>query len=193
MPFDHLAPTTLIVGALIVLGLIALVRLTAKPRAALPYRRKTVLSPWERKALPGLLRQLPAGTHLCPQVRLADLLAITAGDPSARQTALNRVACKSVDFVVVDLASGDALLVVELDDRSHARPDRQARDAFVNEVLRVAGVPVARFRPGQAIDLRPHLPTRSLTGKDPFAARKDTSLASGTASVADNQRRLARP
>ena len=191
MPLDHLAPTTLIVGALIVLGLIALVRLTTKPRAALPYRTKPVLSPWERKALPGLLRQLPAGCHLCPQVRLADLLAVTIGDPSARQTALNRVACKSVDFVVVDVASGEALLVVELDDRSHARPDRQARDAFVNEVLRVAGIPVARFRPGHTIDLRPHLQLRSRTGKGAFAARKDTSLAGGTASVGDNQRRLA--
>ena len=167
MPLNHLAPTTLIVGALIVLGLIALVRLTTRPRDALPYRRKPVLSPWERKALPGLLRQLPAGTHLCPQVRLADLLAVTGGDPSARQTALNRVACKSVDFVVVDVVSGDALLVVELDDRSHARPDRQARDAFVNEVLRVAGIPVARFRPGQTIDVKPMLAAHSIRGVRP--------------------------
>ena len=164
MPLDHLAPTTLIVGALIVLGLIALVRLTTKPRAALPYRSKPVLSPWERKALPGLLRQLPAGCHLCPQVRLADLLAVTIGDPSARQTALNRVACKSVDFVVVDVASGEALLVVELDDRSHARPDRQARDAFVNEVLRVAGIPIVRFRPGQPLTIGSHLSGSVLAG-----------------------------
>ena len=157
MPTDHPPIILFVFGALAVLGLVALVRLLGTPRSALPYRRKPVLSPWERKALPGLLRQLPPGCHLCPQVRLAELLAVTARDPSARQTALNRVASKSVDFVVVDLASGDARLVIELDDRSHDRPDRRDRDALVDAALRVAGIPVARFRPGQRLDVSQHL------------------------------------
>ena len=159
---DYVTPTLIILGALAVLGLVALVRLLGPPRASLPYRRKPVLSPWERKALPELLRQLPLGCHLCPQVRLADMLAVTARDPSARQTALNRVASKSVDFIVVDIASGDARLVIELDDRSHGRPDRRDRDALVDAALRVAGIPIARFRPGQRLDISQHLQASTL-------------------------------
>ena len=151
-----------------VIALIAVVFLFAalvgrkSSRVMLPYRRKAVLTPWERKALPGLLRQLPPGCHLCPQVRLADLLAITARDPSARQTALNRVASKSLDFVVVDIASGEALLVIELDDRSHDRLDRRGRDVLVDAALRVAGIPIARFRPGQRLDVSQHLQASAL-------------------------------
>jgi hypothetical protein len=33
---------------------------------------------------------------------------------------------------------------VELDDSSHARPDRQERDVFVDEVFEVAGLPLLR-------------------------------------------------
>lgn len=32
------------------------------------------------------------------------------------------------------------LVAIELDDKSHARPDRQERDAFVNEVFAAAGL-----------------------------------------------------
>jgi len=148
---------TLVFSGLLALGLLAYLRRDIAPPGALPYRRHPVLSPWERSVLPQLLRQLPPGTHLCPQVRLADLLSITVHDPAARRVALNRVASKSVDFVIADIASGEALLVVELDDSSHLRPDRQTRDVFVNEVLRSAGIPIARFRPGQTVDVRPHL------------------------------------
>lgn len=35
--------------------------------------------------------------------------------------------------------------VIELDDKSHQRRDRQQRDAFVNEALSVAGIPLARI------------------------------------------------
>jgi len=148
---------TLVVGGLLALGLLAYLRREIAAPSTLPYRRQPVLSPWERSVLPQLLRQLPPGTHLCPQVRLADLLSITVLDPAARRVALNRVASKSVGFVVADIASDEALLVVELDDSSHLRPDRQARDVFVNEVLRSAGIPIARFRPGQMVDVRPYL------------------------------------
>ncbi len=111
----------------------------------------------EHTALPTLLRQLPPGCHLCPQVRLADLLAVTARDPRARTVALNRIASKSVDFVVVDVASGNPLLVVELDDRSHDRSDRCARDVLVDAALRVAGIPIVRFKPGQRLEIDQHL------------------------------------
>ena len=155
---QNLPPATFPIIVLVALiALVTLIRGTRARSAGYAYHRKPLLSPWERAAFSTLAGQLRPGQHLCPQVRLADLLTITARDPSARQTALNRIASKSVDFVVIDLATADARLVIELDDRSHNRPDRRERDALVDAALRVAGIPIARFRPGQRIDLGEHL------------------------------------
>lgn len=40
------------------------------------------------------------------------------------------------------------LLAIELDDDSHWHPDRQARDAEVERVLKSAGLPLLRVKPG---------------------------------------------
>lgn len=81
---------------------------------------------------------------LC-NVRLADVLGVSeagSGDRSVRQGAINRITSKQVDFVVCDGVSTRALLVVELDDRSHARGDRRERDAFVDRACASAGLPI---------------------------------------------------
>jgi hypothetical protein len=121
------------------------------------YRRKPLLTPWERAALQMFADQIPPGHYICPQVRLADMLSIHARNRAGYLRARNRVVAKSVDFVIVELASGNPVLVVELDDKSHAREDRQNRDALVNAVLREAEIAVVRFRPKQRIDIRPFL------------------------------------
>jgi hypothetical protein len=91
--------------------------------------------------------------YVCPQVRLADMLRIGGADRMGRTTALGKVASKSVDFAVVELTSGDVVLV-ELDDRSHDQAERRERDRFVNSVLEYSGIPVRRFRPDTPIHIR---------------------------------------
>ncbi len=86
------------------------------------------------------------------------MLSIEAPDRSHHFRALNRVACKSVDFVVADV-TGNPVLVIELDDKTHRLEDRRARDALVNGVLQEAGIPVMRFRPSQRLDIGPALAT----------------------------------
>jgi hypothetical protein len=120
----------------------------------LPYDRKPLLTAWERRALLAIRAQLPTGFYVCPQVRLADMLRFTGKDEFSRSIAVTKVASKSVDFAVVDLMSGDVVLVVELDDRTHDQPDRQRRDDFVNAVLERGGIPVRRFRPDTPIRVR---------------------------------------
>ena len=115
------------------------------------YEGKPLLSAWERRALLALRQQIPPGHYLCPQVRLADLLRVTFTDEARRQTAFARIKSLSVDFAIVELASGSVVLVVELDDKTHDRPDRQRRDVFVNAVLAQASIPIRRFRPDVAI------------------------------------------
>ena len=57
---------------------------------------------------------------------------------------IRRVASKHVDFVLCHLQTVAPALVIELDDASHRLPERQERDIFLNEVLRVAGIPLLR-------------------------------------------------
>jgi len=54
--------------------------------------------------------------------------------------AFQRVVGKHVDFVVCDPESTRPLVVFELDDPSHLRPDRVARDKFVDGVFAMMGL-----------------------------------------------------
>jgi hypothetical protein len=57
-----------------------------------------------------------------------------------------------VDFVLCDHATTAPLLVIELDDRSHASDRSARRDTVKDQVLRVAGVPILRVPAQQAYD-----------------------------------------
>ena len=50
-----------------------------------------------------------------------------------------------MDFVLCDNDSVRPLLAIELDDSSHKSDKGQARDAFVDEALRAAGLPLLRI------------------------------------------------
>jgi very-short-patch-repair endonuclease len=83
-----------------------------------------------------------------------------ARDINAFEAALNSAASKSVDFAIVDHAGG-VMLVIELDNRSHDRPDRMRRDQEVRAVLAHCGVPLVRVRPGQRVEVGRHLLART--------------------------------
>jgi hypothetical protein len=69
-------------------------------------------------------------------------------------TVFRKLASLSVDFAVTD-GAGNVLVVVELNDRSHNRRDRQERDALLARALASARIPLATFKPGQPVDLSP--------------------------------------
>ncbi|EPA9601828.1 DUF2726 domain-containing protein [Escherichia coli] len=50
------------------------------------------------------------------------------------------------DFVVIDGRNFSVKAIIELDDRSHLRPERQRRDAMFNIVVTQAGIPLLRPR-----------------------------------------------
>lgn len=172
---QHFYPTDLVIDqngglanlAIATAGLafvVAIVLLTgparrrSKSTGVVTYKSKPVLSDWEKRAIQTLMDQLSPDLHLCPQVRLADIVNVQSVDRAAWRSAFNRIASKSVDFVVMDLRNGTPILVIELDDRSHSRPERRDRDALVNDVLRQASIPLVRFKPSGRLDIRPHLP-----------------------------------
>ncbi len=61
------------------------------------------------------------------------------------RAALAHINRKSVDFVLCDKAYISPKLAIELDDKSHGRPDRQERDKEVERILADAGVPLLRI------------------------------------------------
>lgn len=74
-------------------------------------------------------------------MRLLDLLWLP-DNMNNRILYIRRVASKHVDFVLCHLQTVAPALVIELDDVTHRLPERQGRDIFLNEVLRVAGIPL---------------------------------------------------
>ena len=84
------------------------------------------------------------GWLICPKVRLFDLIEPKKGKGD-RQTLINKIQSKHVDFVLVD-QSMNLIGVLELDDRSHDRADRKDRDSFVREALEGAGITMIQTR-----------------------------------------------
>jgi very-short-patch-repair endonuclease len=82
--------------------------------------------------------------HIFAQVSLRQLLWFPGNNQSnpGRATWQNKVAAKTVDFVVCDPSTLTPRVVIELDEPSHARPERQTRDEEVKSVLEAAGLPV---------------------------------------------------
>ena len=110
------------------------------------YGKKALFSAAERSFL-GVLGQAVEGRYLVfGKVRLADVLGVKAGTSAGeRQRALNRLLAKHVDFVLCRPEDLSIAALVELDDGSHKRTDRQARDAFLEQACAAAGMQLLRF------------------------------------------------
>ena len=113
---------------------------------AFPYgRRRYLLSIAERRFFAALIKAVPAGICVFCKVRLADLVFVRR-EAECDNTHFNRIQAKHIDFVLCDLRSSNVRLVIELDDKTHDRRDRQNRDAFVDELLSHVGITILRFR-----------------------------------------------
>lgn len=113
---------------------------------AYPYEKvERLFTPAERSFLGALEQATDHQWRVMGKVRLADVLHPQKGlSRSAYFQALNRIAQKHVDFVLCDPQTLRVVGVIELDDRSHERADRQRRDELVDGALAAAGVPLLR-------------------------------------------------
>ena len=110
----------------------------------MPYQKKWyLLSPAERDFYEALRQAVGNRYTIFAKVRLLDLLWLP-DNMENRILYIRRVASKHVDFVLCHPQTVAPVLVIELDDASHQLPERQERDIFLNEVLRVAGIPLLR-------------------------------------------------
>ena len=125
------------------------------PRATLaeqlPYERREALLSRGELAFYRALRFAIATEHgISIKTRLADVVRCP---PELWDTIHGRrLSQKHVDFVIYDRYTAAIVAVVELDDQSHRAKDRRKRDAFVDDVLRCAGVEIVRVRAASKYD-----------------------------------------
>ena len=106
------------------------------------FRRVPLLSLAELKFFAALIGVVPRSHVVFSKVRVGDLVAVDVGSSRG----LSRLNGMHVDFVIFNPSSTEVDLVIELDDASHGRADRQARDELVDRVLKSAGVKILHVK-----------------------------------------------
>lgn len=116
----------------------------ARQKEKLPYSLKTELLSAGEISFYHILKAIAGpSVTICPKVRLTDVFSVQSG--KGWQSNWNRISQKHVDFLLCDAATMTLLMAVELDDKSHKRADREARDELVNRVFDDAGLPLLHF------------------------------------------------
>jgi very-short-patch-repair endonuclease len=107
-------------------------------------RKQFFLTRAEHEFYGALIAAVGDKYYVFAQVHLPTILdnKVKGQDWRAALAHINR---KSVDFVLCDKAYISPKLAIELDDKSHERPDRQERDKEVERILADAGVPLLRI------------------------------------------------
>jgi very-short-patch-repair endonuclease len=118
------------------------------------YRKKPLVSEGELAFLKVLMDAANDEQLVFAKVRVADIVTPARGmNKSEWQKAFNRISSKHVDFLLCRRDSFEVLAAIELDDKSHGRRQTQDRDAFLNQALAGAGMPLIRFRAKAAYDV----------------------------------------
>ena len=110
----------------------------------IPYFGKTVLTDVEQVLYHRLVEALPELIVLA-QVPLSGIVGIRKNKRWRAQ--FNAIDRKSVDYVVCR-KDFSVVAVIELDDSTHERADRQKSDEVKNAALKKVGIEILRLKPG---------------------------------------------
>jgi len=113
----------------------------AEPPEIWPFYPRKPLSQPEQVLYFRLLAALPEHIVLA-QVQLSRILGVKKGNN--HQSWLNRINRMSADFVVCS-KDASVMAVIELDDSTHQRADRQVADDKKDKALTDAGIPIIRW------------------------------------------------
>lgn len=124
----------------------------AEEKAKYQYKRRNFfLTRAEHEFYDVLVSAVGSEYFVFAQVHLPTLLDHTVKGQNWRAS-LAHINRKSVDFVLCDKSYISPKLAIELDDKSHERPDRQERDKEVERILHEAGVPLLRIENNNRFD-----------------------------------------
>ncbi|WP_331345241.1 DUF2726 domain-containing protein [Cellvibrio sp. UBA7661] len=112
------------------------------PKEEWPFEKKKLMTAPEQLLYSRLIESLP---NLCifSQVQLSQLVSVKKGHDFKQW--FNRISRMSADFVVTDKAM-EIIAVIELDDRTHNKPDRIEADKKKDKALTSAGIKVIRWK-----------------------------------------------
>ncbi len=79
------------------------------------------------------------------KVRISDIFKTQNKEYSKYLSALNKINSRHVDFLLCSPKTGKPILAIELDDKSHQRPDRVERDNFVNGLFEEKNLSLLRY------------------------------------------------
>lgn len=111
----------------------------------LPYKAAKLLTPKEYaffKALQPIA--VKYNLLICPKVRLADLIEIPKNTANYMRW-FGYIKSKHVDFTICDI-NLNVKFIVEVDDSTHDKPDRQKRDEFVDSVFQAINIKIIHLR-----------------------------------------------
>lgn len=108
-------------------------------------RRNWFLTKAEHEFYKALIQAVGPDYIIFAQVHLPTLLDEKVVKQNWK-AAFRHVSQKSVDFVLCDKDYISPKLAIELDDKSHDRPDRKDRDVEVERILKGAGMPLLRIQ-----------------------------------------------
>ena len=134
-------PTILAIASCLLI-LIFVWRMSIRRLPKMPFSRcGSLLTAGELRFYKMLLQCVPKGLTVFVKVRLMDLVSVP--DYAWREYGA-KGSGMHLDFVLADANTLLPCLVIELDDKSHWRPDVRERDAFKDAALESAGLPMLR-------------------------------------------------
>ena len=117
-----------VVLVLVVVAIKVIEELTRSRKPRYEYLRKVcIMTDAERECFHALVSEMGLDYHFFPQVHL-DAIVQPTNTRNGRFYAFRHINQKSVDFVACDKQQLRPLFAVELDDKTHKRPNRVARD-----------------------------------------------------------------
>lgn len=134
-----------VVGLLLCLGVLAIFFLSKKTYQH-PYQKRFGILTNAEKEYFFIIKELIGNRYLIfPQLSIDRIIWINSTKEQFWHYK-KQVDRKTVDFVLVDPQTTEPKLIIELDDRSHDKPDRIRRDKFVDSVFAGAGIPILHQR-----------------------------------------------
>ncbi|MFH1246478.1 MAG: DUF2726 domain-containing protein [Candidatus Liptonbacteria bacterium] len=140
--------TQFIIIVLIVLGIggfLAIHNREGKDRILYGYKKRSFfLSRAEHECYDALVTAVGNQYYVFAQVHLPTLVDNKVVGQNWH-AAFRHISEKSVDFVLCDKAYISPKLAIELDDKTHERPERMERDREVERILKDAGISLLRL------------------------------------------------
>jgi Protein of unknown function (DUF2726) len=133
------------VGTVLLLLLAWFVRYVSEPRVYVE-RVESLVTPAEQRFYEALDEAVDGRLMIFSKVRVADLLNVTSESRPARHRVFCSIACKHVDFLLVEPQNLRPLAAIELDDSTHRRVNRRKRDELLDDLFKKAELPLLRFK-----------------------------------------------